>query len=242
VPTISNPPLDGGCRPRRDSPLDRLSWSEVAAVAGQSVLAVPIGSTEQHGPHLPLGTDSEVAAALADRLAAARPDVLVAPPLPYGSAGEHAAFPGTLSIGSAALELVLVELVRSADAFAGVVLVSGHGGNAAPLAAAVATLQAEGRTVLGWTPRIPGGDAHAGRTETSLLLALAPETVRLDAAEPGDSRPLAAVIGDLRRHGVAAVSPNGVLGDPTGATAEEGERLLDTLAADLVAAVKAWRT
>jgi len=218
-----------------------LAWPDVAAVAGGSILAVPVGSTEQHGPHLPLGTDSDVAVALADCLAAARDDVLVAPALPYGSAGEHAAFPGTLSIGAAALELVLVELVRSADAFAGVVLVSGHGGNAEPLAAAVATLQAEGRSVLGWSPRIPTGDAHAGRTETSLLLALAPELVRPEAAEPGDLRPLAAVIGELRRGGVAAVSPNGVLGDPTGASAEEGHHLLDALAADLVASVEAWR-
>jgi len=213
----------------------------VAAVAGGSLLAVPVGSTEQHGPHLPLGTDSDVAVELADRLSAARPDVLVAPALPYGSAGEHAAFPGTLSIGAAALELVIVELVRSADAFAGVVLVSGHGGNAGPLAAAVATLRAEGRRVLCWAPRISCGDAHAGRTETSLLLALAPETVRLDAAEPGDVRPLADVIGELRRGGVVAVSPNGVLGDPTGATVEEGERLLESLAADLIASVEAWR-
>jgi creatinine amidohydrolase len=221
--------------------IDALSWPDVAARAEGSVLAVPLGSTEQHGPHLPIGTDSAVAVALVERLAAARPDVLVAPLLPYGSAGEHAAFPGTLSIGAAALELVIVELVRSADAFAGVVLVSGHGGNAAPLAAAVATLRAEGRRVLAWTPRVPDGDAHAGRTETSLLLALAPESVRVEAAEPGDVRPLAAVMGELRRGGVISVSSNGVLGDPTGASGEEGHRLLDGLAADLLAAVKAWR-
>jgi creatinine amidohydrolase len=227
-------------RPTESGRLAALAWPDVGAVAGESILAVPVGSTEQHGPHLPLGTDSDVAVALADRLAAARPEVLVAPALPYGSAGEHTAFPGTLSIGAAALELVVVELVRSADAFAGVVLVSGHGGNAEALAAAVGTLQAEGRKVLGWSPRIPAGDAHAGRTETSLLLALAPELVRLEAAEPGDVRPLAAVISELRRSGVAAVSPNGVLGDPTGATAEEGERLLDSLAADLIASVEAW--
>jgi mycofactocin system creatininase family protein len=213
----------------------------VATVASGSILVVPLGSTEQHGPHLPLGTDSDVAVALADRLAAARADVLVGPVLPYGSAGEHAAFPGTLSIGAAALELVVVELVRSAAAFAGVVLVSGHGGNAAPLAAAVATLRAEGRAVLAWSPRVRGGDAHAGRTETSLLLALAPHSVRFEAAEPGDARPLAAVMAELRRSGVAAVSPNGVLGDPTGATAAEGERLLEDLGADLIATVEAWR-
>jgi creatinine amidohydrolase len=224
-----------------DGQLEVMTWPEVEAVAAGSVLAVPLGSTEQHGPHLPLGTDSAVAVAVARRLADAIPGVLVAPALAYGSAGEHAAFPGTLSIGAAALELLLVELVRSADAFAGVVLVSGHGGNAEPVAAAVATLRAEGRTVLGWTPRISGGDAHAGRTETSLALALAPELVRLDAAAAGDLRPLPTLMGDLRRGGVAAVSPNGVLGDPTGATAEEGERLLDRLAADLVASVRAWR-
>ena len=202
---------------------------------------MPLGSTEQHGPHLPIGTDSAVAAALTERLAAARPDVLVAPLLPYGSAGEHAAFPGTLSVGAAALELVILELVRSADAFAGVVVVSGHGGNAAPLAVAVATLQAEGRNVLGWSPRIPGGDAHAGQTETSLMLAVAPESVRVSAAEAGNVRPLATMMGDLRRGGVISVSPNGVLGDPTGATAEDGRRLLDLLAADLLAAVAEWR-
>jgi creatinine amidohydrolase len=231
-------PWRGGAPPSR---LAGLTWPETAALADRTVLAVPVGSTEQHGPHLPLGTDSHVAVALAERLAAARADVVVAPLLPYGSAGEHAGFPGTLSIGAAALELAVVELVRSASAFAGVVLVSGHGGNAAPLAAAVATVRAEGRAALAWSPRVPGGDAHAGRTETSLLLALAPGAVRPGAAEPGDTRPLAAVIGELRRTGVAAVSPNGVLGDPRGASAAEGRRILDDLTADLVAAVEAWR-
>lgn len=220
--------------------LGSLTWPEVAASAAASIVVVPLGSTEQHGPHLPLGTDSEIAVALAGRLAGARPDVLVAPLLPYGSAGEHADFPGTLSIGAAALELVVVELVRSADAFAGVILVSGHGGNAGPLAAAVATLRGEGRRVLAWTPRVPGGDAHAGRTETSLLLALSANAVRLGVAEPGETAPLADLMGALRRSGVAAVSVNGVLGDPAGATADEGERLLDQLAADLVASVEAW--
>jgi creatinine amidohydrolase len=221
--------------------LGDLSWPETAAVAAGSILVVPLGSTEQHGPHLPLGTDSDVAVALAERLAAARADAIVAPAVPYGSAGEHAAFPGTLSIGAAALELMIVELVRSADAFAGTVLVSSHGGNAEPLAAAVAKLRTEGREVMGWSPRIPGGDAHAGRTETSLLLALSPGRVRLAVAERGDVRPLAAVMGALRQGGVAAVSPNGVLGDPAGATAEEGRLLLDALTADLIAAVASWR-
>jgi creatinine amidohydrolase len=217
--------------------LARSTWTEVAPVAGSSLLAVPLGSTEQHGPHLPLSTDADVATTLADRLAAHRPDVLVAPVLAYGASGEHAGFAGTLSIGLAALELVVVELVRSADAFAGVVLVNGHGGNAAALAAATARLVAEGRPVLAWSPQVAGGDAHAGRTETSMLMALDPASVRLAAAEPGHLRPLPELLADLRAAGVAAVAPNGVLGDPDGASAEEGATLLTQLGAQLAAAV-----
>jgi creatinine amidohydrolase len=220
--------------------LGDLTSPEVAARAAATVLVVPLGSTEQHGPHLPLSTDTDVAVAVAARLAAARPDVVVAPALPYGSSGEHAGFVGTLSIGADALEHVLVELVRSADAFSGVVLASGHGGNAAPMASAVATLRSEGRRVLAWSPRIPGGDAHAGRTETSLLLALRPDVVALDRAEPGDTRPLPEILPALRDGGIAAVSPNGVLGDPAGAAADDGEDLLASLTADLDATITAW--
>ncbi|HEY2430822.1 MAG TPA: mycofactocin biosynthesis peptidyl-dipeptidase MftE [Acidimicrobiales bacterium] len=220
--------------------LAELTWPAAGALPPATVLAVPLGATEQHGPHLPLATDTMVALALAERLAAARPHVCVAPALPYGSSGEHAAFPGTLSIGRDALEHVVVELARSADGFAGVVLVSGHGGNAVPLARAVETLRAEGRRVLAWSPRPEGADAHAGRSETSLVLALAPDAVGLSAAAPGDTRPLAEVAPLLRRRGVAAVSANGVLGDPTGASATEGHRLLEELVSDLTDAVDRW--
>jgi creatinine amidohydrolase len=212
------------------------TWPQLVDVAATSTLVVPLGATEQHGPHLPLATDTDIAVALAERLRAARPDVVVAPAMPYGSSGEHAGFPGTLSIGQDALEHVVVELVRSADAFAGVVLLSGHGGNASPLARAVATLRAEGRRVLAWTPR-GYRDAHAGRSETSVLLALDPRLVRLDVAAPGNTRPLADLLPTLRAEGLRAVAPGGVLGDPTAASADEGRSLLDELLADLVAAV-----
>jgi creatinine amidohydrolase len=218
--------------------LASLTWPEVDAAA---VLAVPVGSTEQHGPHLPLSTDTDVARALCDRLALVRRDVLVAPPVAYGSSGEHDGFPGTLSIGQDALELLLVELVRSATStFRRVLLVSAHGGNAAPVRRAVARLRAESRAVLAWTPSCPGGDAHAGRTETSLQLALDPERVRLDRAAPGDTRPLAELLPALHSSGVKALSPNGVLGDPAGASATEGAALLDALSADLLASVHPW--
>jgi len=220
--------------------LGPLTSPAAGVLAGDgTVVAVPLGATEQHGPHLPLGTDTDIASALCARLATARP-VLVAPAVPYGSSGEHAGFAGTISIGQEAFELLVLELVRSAtDTFARVLLVSGHGGNAQPLARAVERLRYEGRDVLAWAPRWEG-EPHAGRTETAMELALHPEQVDLARAEAGDTRPLASVAGLLRSEGVRAVSANGVLGDPTGATATEGEALLHALTADLVAAFDRW--
>ena len=207
-----------------------------------AVLAVPVGSTEQHGAHLPLSTDTDIASALCERLASARDDVLVAPALPYGSSGEHAGFPGTLSIGQAALELLLVELGRSAtDTFRHIVFVSAHGGNAEPITRAVNRLRSESRDVLLYQPRWTG-DPHAGRPETSMLLALAPAAVRMDQAVRGDTRPMSETWPLLRDGGVRAVTNTGVLGDPTGANADEGRRLLDELSTQLINAVAAWRS
>ncbi len=232
--------------------LERLRWTDIAARASSSLLAVPVGSTEQHGPHLPLSTDTDIALALCDRLAAARPDVLVAPAVAYGSAGEHAGFPGTLSIGAEATEALLVELGRSADAFRGVLFVSTHGGNAAPVAAAVRLLVAESRRARSWAPPSVGaaagpasgpsgpGDAHAGFTETSVLLALEPSLVEVGAAERGCTEPLRALMPALRSGGVGAVSPNGVLGDPRSASAGDGEAILSRWTESLIAAVEDW--
>lgn len=204
------------------------------------ILAVPVGSTEQHGPHLPLSTDTDIAAELCRRLAARRPDVLVAPAVPYGSSGEHAGFPGTLSIGQAALELLIVELCRSAtDTFDQILLVNGHGGNAEPLQRAVRLLREESRDVRLWMPRYHG-DLHAGAAETGMQLALDPARVRADRAEPGDQRPISELYPLLAAGGVRAVSPNGILGDPTTATSEDGMRLLDSLAMHLEKDSRSW--
>jgi creatinine amidohydrolase len=221
------------------------TWREVHA-ADRPIIAVPLGSCEQHGPHLPLDTDTRIAVALADGLAAARPAVVVAPPVNYGASGEHAGFEGTLSIGLDALTSVLVELVRSADAFTGVVFVNGHGGNHDAVERAVTTSLHDGRRVLAWSPTpVATGviaDAHAGRTETSILLALAPSIVHLEHAQAGATAPLTELLPALRAGGVRAVSPNGVLGDPGGATAAEGIDVLRSLTDDLVAAVDRWTT
>jgi mycofactocin precursor peptide peptidase len=211
-----------------------------AVGARADLLAVPLGATEQHGAHLPLSTDTDIAVALCHRLAAARTDVLVAPPVPYGSSGEHAGFPGTLSIGQTALELVVLELGRSAgETFRRILFVSAHGGNAEPLHRAVTTLRAEGRDARVFSPRWDG-EPHAGRPETAMLLALRPDRVRMDRAVPGDPRPLSEVLPLLRAGGVRAVTATGVLGDPTGADAEQGQLLLDRLSAELLGQVATW--
>ena len=205
-----------------------------------AVLVVPLGSTEQHGPHLPLSTDTDIAVALCRRLAAARQDVLIAPPVAYGSSGEHAGFAGTLSIGQQAIELLVLELGRSAcETFEHLLFVSAHGGNAAPLARAVARLRAESRDVATFEPRWDG-DPHAGHTETSLQLWLRPATVRRERSEQGDLRPLTELLPLLRAGGLKAVTPNGILGDPSGASAAEGRQLLDAVAAALIEEVATW--
>lgn len=212
---------------------------EARVTGGASVLLVPLGATEQHGPHLPIGTDTVIAIALAESAAARVPGAIVAPAVPYGSSGEHQGFAGTLSIGAEATELVLVELARSAtETFDRVLFVNAHGGNAVPLTAAVRRLREESRDVRAWGPSF-GGDAHAGRVETSLMLALE-AGVREELAEAGNTAALIELIDDLRADGVGAVSPNGVLGDPAGASAAEGRALLAAALGDLRATLAAW--
>ncbi len=216
------------------------TWPQVEATGARTVLAVPLGSLEQHGPHLPLDTDTRVANAVAAGLAQRCRGVTVAPAVSYGASGEHADFPGTLLVRHEVLADLLVELVRSARrSFVGVVFVNAHGGNEEALVSAQRRATDEGDDVLVWRAMTPGGDAHAGRTETSLLLAIDPGAVRLDLAEPGCTEPIATLLPRLRAEGMRPVSSNGVLGDPTGASVEEGEALLHALSSDLAAAVSA---
>lgn len=212
------------------------TWPDVGA--RRPALAVPVGSLEQHGPHLPLDTDTRIATAVA----AALSGFALAPAIAYGASGEHEGFAGTVSLGTSALQATVVEYGRSACRWAPrVLLVNGHGGNAPALAEAVALLRYEGRDVA-WVPcSVPGADAHAGHTETSLLLHLSPDAVRPDLAEPGDRRPIGEILPALREGGVAAVSPNGVLGDPTGSTAAEGALVFEQMVARCRAAVDRWK-
>ncbi len=209
---------------------------------GRALLAVPVGSCEQHGPHLPLDTDTLIARALAEALANRRQDTLVAPPIAIGASGEHSDFPGTLSLGTPVMTDVLIELARSAlpepasghpRPFSAVLFVNAHGGNLDAFTSSMAVLTSEGRPVGVWHPRIPGGDSHAGATETSLMLHLHPELVRREAVEIGSTAHFSDISGQLTDGGLADVAPNGVLGDPTKASAAHGEQLFEELAAGL---------
>lgn len=209
------------------------TWPEIRPepFGGQApILVVPLGALEQHGPHLPLDTDAAIATAVSVAVSAARDRAALAPTLPLGASGEHAGFPGTLSIGTDALHHVLIELVRSSTpAFAAVMVVNGHGGNVGALRSAAALCTAEGRTLLPHSLGLPGMDAHAGRAETSLMLHLDPSRVLLGRAAPGNATPLRDLLPELRTHGVRGVSPNGVLGDPAGASSSEGADLFESL-------------
>lgn len=215
-----------------------VTWTELE---GPLTLVVPVGSVEQHGPHLPLDTDVRVAVAVADRGCAAIDGIVVAPPIAFGASGEHAGFPGTLSIGHEALRLLLVELARSATWAERTLFVNGHGGNLPTLQNAVLQLRDEDRDAAWFGCGIRGGDAHAGRTETSMVLALDAAAVRTDARASGNTAPLAELMPLLRSGGTLAASPNGVLGDPAGASAAEGEAMLAEIAGRLRERLPRWR-
>jgi len=209
------------------------SWVDVP---DRPLVLVPLGSTEQHGPHLPFSTDTLIATAVARGVADEYRDrtgasVAVAPALSYGASGEHQAFPGTISIGHEALRCVLIELVRSVSTWAGrIVFVNGHGGNALTLKAVVDQMRYEQHDVVAVmcaleTPT----DAHAGFDETCVMLHLHPELVDMARAEAGNTMPLNELLPLLMAQGIRPVSENGVLGDPQSANDLEGERLFSQL-------------
>lgn len=166
---------------------------------------------------------------------------MLAPAIGYGASGEHEGFPGTVSIGTAALRELLVEFGRSACNWASrVVFVNGHGGNLEAVAGATTLLRTEGRDVA-WCPcSVAGADAHAGHTETSVLLHISPNDVWVDERVPGNAAPLSELMPQLRQGGVAAVSPVGVLGDPTTASAGEGARIFAEMVETCVRRVAVW--
>jgi creatinine amidohydrolase len=220
-----------------------------AALDDAAVALLPTGATEQHGPHLPLGTDTRAATGVADRLD--REDVVVCPPLSVGVSDHHRQFPGTLSVTPETFGRYVRETVESlADhGLRKVVVVNGHGGNDDALRRVARDCRrAERAFVVPWNWWANLDDAHedlfgrrhvghAGAAETSAVAALAPDLVdesALDAADAGAGDVWGVhVAGALVFDDAADFAENGVVGVPSEGSAEAGERLLDAAVADL---------
>ncbi|SFR65390.1 creatininase family protein [Halogeometricum limi] len=215
------------------------TWTDLDAVE-TDVALLPVGSTEQHGPHAPLGTDTLNAEAVAEAAAEKYADpVVVAPAIPVGVAEEHRRFTGTLWTAEDTFRAYVRDVVASlaSHGWDHVVVVNGHGGNIAALGEVTAriTRRDEAFAVpFTWFDEVGEHSSdmgHGGPLETSLLRHANPETVhedRLDdAAENGSDR-----WGDWQGRVNLAVdshefTENGVVGDPRDGSAERGEELME---------------
>jgi creatinine amidohydrolase len=226
-------------------------WSEStseeigAAAADGLVVVLPVGAVEQHGPHLPTGTDALLAEQAAKRACSRTGDLLL-PTLALGcSLGHTDKWPGTLSLTPATQTLVVLELGRwvYASGFRRLVLVNAHATNGPPCQSALLQLRYELPdllvrfvSVFDLTSEIAGryrsdaDDFHANEAETSLMLHVAPEQVRMEVAVDEKDR----TIGRVWQYTMPAVTRSGVVGAPSNAEPGSGESLLELVVAALV--------
>ncbi len=199
-------------------------------------------STEQHGPHLPEATDALLGEAYAEGLARRLGDALVAPVIRPACSEHHMAFAGSLTIPETLLMDLLDAYLASLrrHGFERFVVMSSHGGNYPVLAEWERSRPAEDTVVISDFEVFGAGfDAirrfgrndssgpHADVLETSMMLHLHPDLVRLERAVPGFTG--AASLEDVLARGMRAITPNGILGDPVGATAEMGAAVLEAI-------------
>ncbi|MFE6686739.1 creatininase family protein [Streptomyces sp. NPDC057743] len=243
-PEHPRPPAADRSRPRAARPAPGLPTDTTEDVRARrpALALLPVGSFEQHGAHLPLTTDTLIACAIAEQLAA-RHEALLLPPLPLSCSHEHADWPGTVSLSARTLHAVVTDVAASLrrSGLTALVLVNGHGGNYVLRNVVQESSAADGiRMALfpgpaDWAAaRDRAGlatpahaDMHAGETETSILLHARPDVVRdgyADADHRADERP------HLLSLGMAAYTTSGVIGTPSLASAEKGAALLAGLA------------
>ena len=235
-----------------------LSWPEVRdeLEQGRDTIVACFGAVEQHGHHMPLGTDSMLGDALG-RALADRLDAFHAPTVQVGCSRHHLAFPGTMSVEEETFANVVSDIVRgwAGQGFKRIILMPSHGGNFGPLGSALERLgELDGVEVIAITdlnvlveatlglgaelgiPASEGG-LHGGEWETSLMLAIRPELVHMDRAVAGYTGDLESGMQRFFAEGVHALTDTGVIGDPKQASAENGRRYFDRLvelAAELV--------
>ena len=250
-----------------------LTWPEMREAASrQPVVLVPFGTVEDHGPHLPVNTDNVIVEAICLEAASRAPgEMLVMPLLAYGLDEHHMDFPGTISVDMQTLLAHLADVAGSVarHGFSHVLIVNGHGSNAAIADLAARKVVLETGIVCGaMSPNAaidptlaeptlsqlrrsgPGGIAHAGEYETAMMLHLRPDLVQMDRAvrEMGQLK-LEYFNWDHPEPSVLSwqdwwsrMSESGVCGDPTVATAEFGRALLETTADNFVRFVREFRT
>ena len=244
--------------------LPYLSWTEIDELPdkGNTVIVLPVGAIEQHGPHLPCAVDSVISSGVLGKALEKLPSEVRAfglAPITYGKSDEHLHFPGTMTLTGPTLLAVVTEIGESVyrAGFRKLLLANGHGGQPQVLEMAARELRlrhGDFVVVPFHVSRLPNASGrfisdtekklamHAGHSETALMMALAPHTVRMDRAVANvppvfpskllspDGRPACAWT--ARDFG-----PSGVIGDPLGATPEQGAQILDSLSDSWVQAI-----
>lgn len=238
--------------------LEELPWTEVAEFRERNggMLLLPLGATEQHGPHLPICTDTLIATASC-AYASAKTGVPVLPPLAYTvSAGHTAKWPGTFSLVHETFIASLRQIAAwcAATGFRRLLMVNSHFGNDASMRVAtdqirlahLGTLRIACRSTFSLTPEIwdafiaDAEDLHANKAESDLLLHLAPELVRRDRLAEADDPDRTG--GTVFSYPVAQTSLNGVTGFPSRASAEDGAKLFEMIGNALTELVERAKT
>jgi creatinine amidohydrolase len=227
---------------------ESLTWEEIGSLrrSGVTLCLLPVGATEQHGPHLGVGMDTCNAARLCDAVSR-ETGVPVLPSLPYGcSLGHSRRWPGTLALQPQTLMDAVTQIFDwlQGAGFTRLLLVNGHVGNAAPLRCALEIIRSRWDDALvavcnvaEISPRVraeffaDAQDWHANAAETSLMLAQAPELVRADRIADSDDEDRTE--GLVFTHPVNRTSKNGVTGFPSRATRKQGETLFQMMVTDL---------
>jgi len=243
----------------RELYLERMTRPQVetALSEGFRTVVVPCGAVEQHGPHLPLFVDAEIGTRLGLEVAHRLGNTLIAPTIRVGCSEHHMDFVGTLTLRHSTFKAVCLDYCASLarHGFTRILLLPSHGGNFKPLAEVVEEIADAVNTacrveaftdliaiVRVWTDTVDSmcglGDrigGHADIGESSMMLSLHPDLVNQDAAEAGFLEELTEdFVERIMREGMRSITPNGILGDARGMSAEIGDRLIDATS-DLIA-------
>lgn len=249
--------------------LQKMSWPDVKSLDfAKLIVVLPTGSLEQHGHHLPLSTDTDIVTAIASRLEQAMPDrILLLPTLWPGHSTHHMAFPGTMDVPQLPYIRLITELGKSIATMGATkcFLLNGHGGNDAPLRAAVRELKTgapqtlfvyasywslAAKTIKDVRESELGGIGHACEMETSIMLHLHPHKVKMDrAARDGPKHTDVYRKSDMQHarpvyfvNEFHEVSDSGVVGHPDLATEEKGKRFVDGIVREVSEFVEAFLT